>query len=57
MNNNNKNTVNKMNNKKEDDEISAFSNFDITEIQQERNIEKEVKEKLDVVRKLYHKAR
>ena len=46
-----------MNNKKEDDEISAFSNFDITEIQQERNIEKEVKEKLDVVRKLYHKAR
>ena len=42
---------------KDDDEISFFSNFDITEIQKEREIEKTVKEKLDVVRKLYQKAR
>ena len=43
--------------KRYDDEISAFSNFDITEVQKERNLEKSVKEKLDVVRKLYSKAR
>ena len=42
---------------KDDDELSFFSNFDITEIQKERQIEKTVKEKLDVVRKLYQKAR
>ena len=42
---------------KSDDELSFFSNFDITEIQKEREIEKTVKEKLDVVRKLYQKAR
>ena len=42
---------------KNDDNISAFSNFDITEIQKERKIEKTFKEKLDVVRKLYYKAR
>ena len=40
-----------------DDKISAFSNFDITAIQQERKKEKSVKEKLDVVRKLYKKSR
>ncbi len=43
--------------KKYDDKISAFSDFDITEVQNERNIEKNIKVKLDIVRKLYSKAR
>ena len=42
---------------KNDDSLSAFSNFDITEIQNERNREKSKKEKLKVVRKLYLKVR
>ena len=40
-----------------DDKISAFSNFDIMALQKERKKEKTAKEKLDVVRKLYKKAR
>ena len=42
---------------KKDDSLSAFSNFDITEIQNARNIEKSKKEKLKVVRKLYVKVK
>ena len=41
----------------DDDNLSYFTNFDILQIQQDRNKEKEVKEKLDVVRKLYLKTR
>ena len=37
--------------------VSIFSDFDITKIQKERKKEKTVKKKLDVVRKLYHKTK
>ena len=37
--------------------VSIFSDFDITKIKKERKKEKTVKKKLDVVRKLYHKTK
>jgi len=46
-----------MENNFDDDNLSYFSNFDIIKIQNERQKEKEVKEKLDIVRKLYQKTR
>lgn len=46
-----------MENNFDDDNLSYFSNFDITKIQNERQKEKDVKEKLDIVRKLYQKTR
>ena len=42
---------------KEQDEISAFSGFDIAEIQQERAKEKFSMQKVQIVRKLYLKTR
>ena len=41
----------------EEDEISTFSNFDITQIQNERAKEKFSKQKVEIVRKLYLKTR
>jgi len=46
-----------MENNFDDDNLSYFSNFVIIKIQNERQKEKEVKEKLDIVRKLYQKTR
>ena len=41
----------------EEDKLSFFSNFDITQIQNERAKEKNSRQKLDLVRKLYLKTR
>ena len=41
----------------EEDKISTFSNFDITQIQNERAKEKFSRQKLQIVRKLYLNAR
>ena len=41
----------------EEDKLSFFSNFDITQIQNERAKEKNSRQKLDLVRTLYLKSR
>ena len=41
----------------EEDKLSFFSNFDITQIQKERAKEKFSRQKLDIVRNLYLKTR
>jgi hypothetical protein len=41
----------------EEDKLSGFSDFDITQIQNERAKEKNSRQKLQIVRKLYLRTR